>query len=293
MSTPKGCIKRGELLFADPANIVRRKGWNTRFDFGDLSDITIGAHGFYKHKPLLVRRNDAGQFEIIDGDRRFMVIEKMIKAGHVFEDGIPIILAEKDIDDVKGTVYMLTANNGKAFLPLEEAAAYKRLIDGGMKPKEIAKEVGRSEGHVKWTLELLNADPSVQEAVQKGEIAATTAKTIATKAKGDTAKQKELVSLAKSGKAGAVAAKKAAQQIVKSPKRKKVHTAKPLSVAELEAQLDKLRKQYNKALKATSAIPENLRSWIQSNDLYMLAFAYGALQSMEAAGGKADAIPVL
>lgn len=293
MSTPKGCIKRGELLFADPSNIVRRKGWNTRFDFGDLSDITIGEHGFHKHKPLLVKRNAEGLFEIVDGERRFTKIEKMIKAGHVFEDGIPIVLAEKDMDDLSGTVYMLTSNNGKAFLPLEEAAAYKRLVDGGMKTKEIAKQVGRSEGHVKWTLELLNADSSVQDAVQKGEIAATTAKTIATKAKGNTAKQKELVALAKSGKAGAVAAKKAAQQIVKNPKRKKVHVAKPLTAGELDAHLDKLRKQFDKALKATGMGADGLRSWVQGDDGLALAFAYGALQAMEAAGGKADSVPVL
>ncbi len=295
MSNPQGVIGTGRIHFADPAHIVRRPGWNARVDFGDLSDIEkpMRANGFHKHQPLLVRRNADGKFELIDGDRRFTVVEKLIKDGVKFDEGIPIIMAAQGLSDDDALVMMLTSNRGKPLLPLEEAAAYHRFVLAGKKPKEIGALVGKSEGHVKWTLELLNADDSVKEAVKKGEVSATLAKTIATKAKGNAAKQKELVAKAKQGKKGKAAAKREAVAIMKNPNKKRTATVGPATPSEVSKMVDdtSLRLQDASLAMGESEVDfSNLRSTIQATDDLTQAFYYGVLCALKHIKDKSEKI---
>lgn len=218
-SNAAGITKRTSFNFADPAFIVRRPGWNVRFDFGDIEGLknSIKANGFKINKPLEVRRNADNKFEIIDGDRRFTAVEELIKEGMAFPDGIPIVIADKNKTDLENTISMLVDNNGKELLPLEEAAGLKRLRDAGLTLKEICEKVGRSNTHVNATLALLDADDSVKEAVKEKKIAGTTAKKIAVRSRGNKEAQKKMVEKATSGIAG----RRAVTAEVKAPKQVK------------------------------------------------------------------------
>lgn len=291
MANPVGIIKRGDLPFADPAVIVRRKDWNPRFDFGDMKELeqSIEVNGFRKEKPLLVRRNDEGGIEIVDGDRRFTAVQALIKRGIAFPDGVPVIFEDRAATDEQALIHALTANNGKNLLPLEEAAAYKRLLDGGMKVKEIAKHVGRSEGHVKWTRELLEADDSVKDAVKDKKISGVMGKSIAQKAKGDKDKQKELVEKAtKGGKAGKKLVKEEVAKIKRRPTNKstqEVIVPKLLTESQLRTRESVLIKHVTDGLAALGVTEAQARKHFSEYDIGAAAFHFGVLIGLRAALG--------
>lgn len=214
-----GVIKRATAYNIDPKMIVRRKDWNPRFDFGEIGLLakSIEANGLLM--PIRVKRVE-GKFELIDGDRRFTAIEKLLKKGHKFPEGIMAVIEDKGIEDLDALVTMFEANTGKPFLPLEEAAAYKRMQDGGLSIKKICERIGKAERHVRQMLDLLNADEDVKDAVKSGKIGKQTAKDIATKAKGNKEKQKELTRKAVSAE-GSRVAKRAVKEAIHGPAKKK------------------------------------------------------------------------
>lgn len=287
-----GIVKRTNAYFIDPTMVVRREGWNPRFDFGDIKELvqSIKANGVLN--PIRVKRV-AGNFELIDGDRRMTAIEALLKEGHTFEGGIPAIILDKAIEDVEALIQMFEANTGKAFLPLEEAAAYQRMRDAGMTLKQICSRVGRAHVHVVKTMALLTADESVKDAVKDGTVNSTLAKEIATKARGNKAKQKELVETAKKGgKAGKKLAKEEAKSIKKRPTSKKgqqtVEPAalKPLTSSQLDTRESVLMNLVSKGLKAVGISEDKARAMFADSDEQSLAFHFGALMGIRAAQGK-------
>ena len=77
-SNPAGVLKRSNAYFIDPTRVVRRDGWNPRFDFGEIEEMakSILANGLLN--AIRVKRisgNPAADFELIDGDRRMTAIE--------------------------------------------------------------------------------------------------------------------------------------------------------------------------------------------------------------------------
>lgn len=285
-SLASGIVKKTTSYNADPKSIKRRAGWNPRFDFGEIEELkeSIKQNGFYKHKPLVVRRIEDGSLELIDGDRRFTAVEQLLDEGHKFEDGIPIVLEDKNITEVDGLVLMFTANTGKPFLPLEEAAAYKRMVDAGMKLVDIAKRIGKSEGHVKDRISLLSAAPEVKEALAQGEVGSTLAENIVNHAKGDHEKQKELVKKVKEGK------KREVKQEVEAPKTKKpaeeTQEKRALSQAELMSHELQARTKIDELCAALGIDPSNgLQAFASESDERALAFHAGVALAMQKAQG--------
>lgn len=223
-----GIIARTNSYRIDPKSIVRREGWNPRFDFGEIEELARSIKENGVLQPLRVKRHGKEQFELIDGDRRLTAIELLMKKGVEFPDGVMAIIEDKAATDLENLVLMFEANSGKPFLPLEAAKAYRMLMDTGLTAKQVAKKLGRSEAHVKFTVALTEADTSVTEALEKGEINSVEARTIA-KTK-DKDKQKELVGKVKSAGKGR-AEKQAVRKEVTDAVRKRVPLKKPASTA--------------------------------------------------------------
>lgn len=285
-----GIVKRTNAYFIDPTMIVRREDWNPRFDFGDIKELAQSIRSNGVLNPIRVKRV-AGNFELIDGDRRFTAIEHLLKEGYEFTDGVPAIILDKAIEDVEALIQMFEANTGKPFLPLEEAAAYKRMKDAGMTIKQICERVGRAHVHVSKTLTLLTADESVQQAVADGTVTSTLAKEIATKAKGNKAKQKELLAKAKTGKAGKRLVKEEVEQIKKRAVKKGQQTVepvklKPLTESQLATRESVLINLVSKGLKTCGVKEEAALAYFADNDERSLAFHFGVLIGIRAAQGK-------
>lgn len=302
-----GVTKRSSSYTVDPRKVCRRPGWNPRFHFEEIEELarSIKVHGMLndirvKRLPAVsVMRDQGFEFELIDGDRRLTACELLLKwhaegkpEGFDFPEGIPAKIVDKSQDDLTSLFQMFEANNGKPFLPMEEAAAYKRMQDAGLTIQDICGRVGRAQVHVVEMLNLIKADDSVKEAVEKGEIKKTMAKRIATVARGDAAKQKELVAAAKkaakepAGKKSQVNRKIEKARQEKAAKRGKTVKVKPLSSVEIDELGARLGKLTALKLKEAGRDPEeDPTAWIKEDDKLAAACSFGMLQALKVVAG--------
>jgi ParB-like chromosome segregation protein Spo0J len=303
-----GITKRNNAYFGDPKVICRRQGFNPRFDFGDIERLA----GQIKNKkekdpqsggllfPLSVKRlakddprkAQGFEFELIDGDRRLTATELLMKKGEVFPVGLPIIIVDKDQTELEDLDHMFIANEGKAFLPLEEAVAYQRMRDAGRTVKQICEAVGRKAMHVTAILALQNADDSLKEAVRDGKVSKDMAKNIATNARHDKTKQaeltKEAVAAGKDKTKRRLVTRKIEEAKQEKAERKghRIPKMRSLSDEELSVIGESVSSVLMKYMEAAEIpVDANLHEWVHKDPELAVAFAFGALQALKAAAG--------
>lgn len=311
-----GVIKRTSAHFIDPHLIAIDPEWNIRFDLGDIDGLAASIKAQKERdpssggllQPIGVIRMPQGHplsengkklFLTRWGHRRTTAIYKLLKAGETFPEGIPAKIVDRGQDIQAATIEMFVENDHKPLLPMEEAAAYKRLRDGfpeqgikGMTPAQICKAVGRAMPHVTSMLDLLEAAPEVQEGVKSGELKKMDAKLISQIAKGDLETQKKLTDLAKKAAKGD---KKARVELEKGLHAKKVSKAaakgktikmRALSDVELsELGASVASRMAGLLTAANKPLTFDMSKWIKEDDKLALAASYGALQALKAAAG--------
>jgi ParB family chromosome partitioning protein len=126
-----------------------------------LSD-SIRQHGVIQ--PLVVREHEPGRYVLIAGERRWRASQLAGLAE------VPVVV--KEAAPRAQLELALVENVVRADLsPLEEAAAYRQLIeDFGLTQADVAERVGRSRVSVTNTLRLLTAPEAVQAALNAGHI---------------------------------------------------------------------------------------------------------------------------
>lgn len=136
------------------------------FDEAALAELvaSIRAQGIIQ--PLLVRRVSEGSYELIAGERRLRAAER---AGLTH---VPIFV--RDVSDAESLELALVENIQRNDLsPLEEAAAYQRLLDEfGHTQEEIAERVGKSRPAVANTLRLLRLPDQIKHDLSRGRLSA-------------------------------------------------------------------------------------------------------------------------
>jgi ParB family transcriptional regulator, chromosome partitioning protein len=135
-----------------------------RFDGEATSGLaeSIRAQGIVQ--PLLVRRRDAGGYELIAGERRWRAAR---------EAGVPTVPAlVRDSDDRDALLLGLVENVAREQLsPVEEARAYALLLDEfGLSLGEIGERVGRSKPSVSNRLRLLELPDDVLAMLERSEL---------------------------------------------------------------------------------------------------------------------------
>ena len=123
---------------------------------------SIKAQGLVQ--PVVVRRIDGGEYELIAGERRWRAAQ--IAGMHT----IPAIV--RDIPDQAAAAMSLIENIQREDLnPLEEAIAMSRLIaDFGLTHQQTAESVGRSRAAVSNLLRLLDLEETTKELLDSGKI---------------------------------------------------------------------------------------------------------------------------
>ena len=124
---------------------------------------SIQEHGVIQ--PLIITRGEKdGMYTLIAGERRLQAARK---AGL---NTVPAVLREASEQELLELA--LIENVQRADLnPLETALAYRQLEeDFQLSHEDIARRVGKSRSAVTNTLRLLDAPPSVQQAVLNGDI---------------------------------------------------------------------------------------------------------------------------
>lgn len=127
----------------------------------ELAD-SIRAQGVIQ--PIVARKLEDGEFEIIAGERRWRAAQR---AGL---DSVPVVV--RDIPDEAAIAMALIENiQRKDLNAIEEAIALQRLIDEfKMTHEAVAKAVGKSRTAVSNLLRLLQLAPEVRSMVEQGEL---------------------------------------------------------------------------------------------------------------------------
>jgi len=147
------------------SEIVVREGFNPRdgAERAELDRLTdsVREHGLIQ--PLVVREA-GGAFELVDGERRYRACEQ---AG-VTE--VPVIVRDTDTD-TDGLDVALVANMSRVDLDVvEEARAFKRLLDSGLTRKGVAEKLSITQARVRERLVLLELDEGLLGNVADGTI---------------------------------------------------------------------------------------------------------------------------
>jgi ParB family chromosome partitioning protein len=156
----------GAAVLSIPLNLLRANPDQPRkkFDEGELEELaaSIREHGIIS--PILAESDGAGAYIIIAGERRSRAA-RMAGLGEV-----PVLL--RNYSDEKRLEVSLIENLQRAELnPIEEAAAYKKLMDlTGLSQDEVAARVGKNRSTVANALRLLKLPPEVRAGLESGAI---------------------------------------------------------------------------------------------------------------------------
>jgi ParB family chromosome partitioning protein len=117
-------------------------------------------------QPLLVRPGTPGRYELIAGERRLRAARRAGLAE------VPVVVVETD--DAGSLERALVENVHRADLnPIEEAAAYRQLIeDGGLTQEALGERLGRGRVTIANSLRLLDLPVPIQKLLIDGRITA-------------------------------------------------------------------------------------------------------------------------
>ena len=161
----------------EPEKIHIRPGFNPRgipyeeLYVDDLKDF-IRANGVRPLPALRVCLRN-GRIELVMGHRRLKAIRELIAEG----EPIKTVACQQEtiLADDKLLALAISENQGLALTPLQEAEAYKRLVNFNWTVEEIARSIGKSAGHIYDRLRLTEAEMEVKQAIQDGTVTVTDA----------------------------------------------------------------------------------------------------------------------
>jgi len=133
------------------------------FDEDKLRELTLSIKQAGVLQPLLVRQapDDEGRYQIAAGERRY-------RAGHLAGLlALPCIVRDLD-DDAMETLALLENIQREDLNPIDEAEAYKRLMDRrSFSLRDMAAYIHKSHEHVAQRLRLLDS-PDIVAVVRAG-----------------------------------------------------------------------------------------------------------------------------
>lgn len=134
--------------------------------------VSIKEHGIIQ--PLVVTKTDNENYQLIAGQRRLKAAKK------IGLNEVPVIVKEVSLS--KEMEMSLIENVQREDLnPIEEAKAYKLLIDvGALDIKVLSEKLGKAESTIINSLRLLNLSEEVQQALIEGLITSGHARTLIT-----------------------------------------------------------------------------------------------------------------
>ncbi len=167
-------VARNEVSFELPINEIARSPYQPRRDFkeGELKELAESLKNNGLVQPPTVRKNAAGKWELIAGERRLRAAQL---AGW---QRIQVVV--KNVDDLTAAAMTTTENLQREDLnPIEEAASYKTLQDQfGLTQQEVAARVGKGRATVANAVRLLELPEEVKALIQSGLLSSGHAKVL-------------------------------------------------------------------------------------------------------------------
>lgn len=129
------------------------------FDEQDMNELVHSIKEIGLLQPIVVRETGKDTFELIMGERRWRAHQK---AGL---DVISAVVRETTDEDLLRDALLENLHRSE-LNPLEEAAAYRQLLDDfGCTQEELSERIGRSRPQISNTIRLLKLPPAVQRRV--------------------------------------------------------------------------------------------------------------------------------
>lgn len=155
-----------------PVDEIQPNRYQPRTDMDEaaLAELaeSIRTHGVLE--PIIVRPVDEG-YELVVGERRWRAAQQ---AGL---SEIPSVV--RHMTDQEAAVVALVENLQREDLnPIEEAQAFRRLLELNLTQEEVAAQVGRSRPAVANSLRLLTLPADVQSLIARGELSVGHAKVL-------------------------------------------------------------------------------------------------------------------
>jgi ParB family transcriptional regulator, chromosome partitioning protein len=170
-SIPKAPDQNVPIEYLSPNPLQPRKD----FDHAALHELAISIRQRGVIQPLIVRPAAAeGRYEIVAGERRWRAAQ--LAAVHL----VPVII--RALSDQEVLEVAIIENIQRADLnPLEEAMAYKQLMDvHGHTQEMVAEALSKSRSHIANQLRLLGLPAEVQSMVRAGTLTAGHARALIT-----------------------------------------------------------------------------------------------------------------
>jgi ParB family chromosome partitioning protein len=166
-------VPGAHLAHIDPHSIVPNpRQPRTHFDPEHFGELVHSVREFGVLQPVVVRRNENGDYELIMGERRTRAARE---AGLT---SIPAIVRETADEHLLRDALLENLHRSQ-LNPLEEASAYQQLLeDFGITQEELATRIGRSRPQISNTIRLLKLPVPVQQRVAAGVLSAGHARAI-------------------------------------------------------------------------------------------------------------------
>lgn len=117
-------------------------------------------------EPIERRAEDGATYVLVDGHRRWRAMQLLVQRGKIQADEpVPVIIGGDHDEPADLTLEQLAANLARrAMHPLDEAEAFRRLVEGGVGTEAISRCVGRTQRYVQARLLLARrlGDPAKQ-----------------------------------------------------------------------------------------------------------------------------------
>lgn len=134
------------------------------FDETALAELAGSIETLGVLQPLLVREPTPGRYELVAGERRWRAAQR---AGL---ERVPVLIVETD---ERGSLERALVENvhREDLNPIEEAAAYRQLLDeGGLTQEALGERVGKNRVTIANSLRLLELPVSVQRMVAERKL---------------------------------------------------------------------------------------------------------------------------
>jgi ParB family chromosome partitioning protein len=174
VSVAGGVIETGAYFAELPITQITPNQWQPRqvFEEEALAELVHSIREIGLLQPIVVRESGPDSYELIMGERRWRASQE---AGL---DRIPAIVRQTEDDDMLRDALLENLHRSQ-LNPLEEAAAYRQLLDDfGCTHDELATRIGRSRPQISNTLRLLKLSPAVQRRVAAGVLSAGHARSL-------------------------------------------------------------------------------------------------------------------
>jgi ParB family transcriptional regulator, chromosome partitioning protein len=149
-----------------PLSALRPNPSQPRKDFADarLQELADSIRQKGVLQPVLVEQDAAGRYTIIAGERRC----RAAKLAGLSK--IPVIVG-RFAEEEKLEIALIENVQREDLTPIEEAQAYRRLMDmGGLSQEQVAARVGKDRSTVSNSLRLLKLPEEMQQAVGRADM---------------------------------------------------------------------------------------------------------------------------